>query len=395
MSESPKYYPPDHDVFKGGRYLEALSCLEDIDHYELAILQYLGSKMPFDKGFIDRVAFPSVSTISHATKISESTVRKKIKSLVGKGYVKKRERRLMNERGHWQQSSNDYSLTSLAFEKYEDVIETRRQIACQRKRAVGESFVCPSGPCFEARPPLKAVEVGESDGDTGDHRQQETNSPANSPNEDPNESPYSYSERDEETRKQEVNRLVRDWEEVVKKPVSTFEKRRFQRDYIRIRSSEALILERIEKIKYDPYLLERAKSINWLLSGFEMALKNKLEIQKQGHRALETVKSPPELQELEGELPAFIQAQSMNFANPTQVIIDSLFGDSIKKAKARVGGTPPGNMAELNQAIETAIESNASEKNKQRLRDLKNMLPSMHFSAAHDLFLKYSEGAPA
>ncbi|SME91701.1 helix-turn-helix domain-containing protein [Pseudobacteriovorax antillogorgiicola] len=141
MSDIRSKFPLDHRVFRGGRYLEAFASLDDIDHFELLILLYLGSKMPFDKGFVGQVAFPSVATISRQTKIPESTLRKKIKSLVKKGYLIKNERILMNERGHWQQSSNDYIITNDSFEEFERVKCSQQWMQLERKRAVGQSEV--------------------------------------------------------------------------------------------------------------------------------------------------------------------------------------------------------------------------------------------------------------
>ncbi|HET9241256.1 MAG TPA: helix-turn-helix domain-containing protein, partial [Oligoflexus sp.] len=87
MSNLQQLFPSDHPVFSGGRYLRAFDHLHDIGHYEHSILTYIGSLLPFDKGFLDHPAFPSIATISRSTKISESTVRKKLRSLEKKGYV--------------------------------------------------------------------------------------------------------------------------------------------------------------------------------------------------------------------------------------------------------------------------------------------------------------------
>ncbi len=249
MSNLHQLFPLDHEVFRGGRYLEALACLEDIDHWELSILQYLGSKMPFDKGFVGQTAFPSVATISANTKIPQSTVRKKINSLVKKGYLIKKQRRFLNERGHWQQSSNDYQLTNLPFEKFQSVLDTRRKIAMERKRAVGQSEVDQFMPFPEDTPPPKITEVGLAECEEGAIHSVATNSPLESLVEGPNLDPHSsYLERPISERKAEANRIIVNWEEIIKSSVTGFEKRRFIEEYIRTRSSEIQLLEKLQRL---------------------------------------------------------------------------------------------------------------------------------------------------
>ena len=106
----------------------------------------------------------------------------------------------------------------------------------------------------------------------------DTNSPLESPLEDPIEDISSYKPKTPEDRKKEGFRLIVNWEELLEKSVSAFEKRRFLGEYIRSRSNEDHMLEKILEIKADPYLAERARSINFLFSGFDMALKNKSEM---------------------------------------------------------------------------------------------------------------------
>src|SRR6478752_5987741 len=165
MSHLHNVFPIGHRVFQGGRYLRAFDHAQDIDHYEHSILTYLGSLMPFDKGFIDHPAFPSISTISRSTRICEATVRKKLRVLQQKGYVKVEAVRFLNEHGYFQQSSNNYFLSDLAFQFFDDVMESRTHIGDIRKRAVGDysipfAVVHPSPPpdeggysTRETRPP--------------------------------------------------------------------------------------------------------------------------------------------------------------------------------------------------------------------------------------------------
>jgi hypothetical protein len=101
MSNLFEIFPSNHPVFAGGRYLKVIDHLHDIDHFEHSILMYLDSLMPYDKGFVDHPAFPSIATISRATKICESTVRKKIRQLEKKGYLRVKAMRFLNCQREW------------------------------------------------------------------------------------------------------------------------------------------------------------------------------------------------------------------------------------------------------------------------------------------------------
>ena len=333
-------YPPDHAVFQGGRYLAAFAALDDIDHFELSILQYLASKMPFDKGFVGRAAFPSVATISRATKIAESTVRKKTKTLEEKGYLIKKQRVMLNEAGRLQQSSNDYLFTDSAFAVFESVTESRQQIIAIRKRAVGESNYDFSGPSPRDRPPHLTVAPGPLAADRGRRSQGEPNSSLKSSEKAPNVSPHSSIVAGPNRQQEAIDTVVGSWEELVNRTVSVFERRRFAEDFARTRSSIIQLMEKMVVIEGDPYLHARAQSINWLFSGFEMAQKNRREIQRIGQSAIREAESLKELQEIEARLPDLIRRHCEGFIEVSSTIVTSLFGDNLRVARKRLGGAP-------------------------------------------------------
>ena len=345
-------YPPDHPVFQGGRYLSAFASLDDIDYYELSILQYLASKMPFDKGFVGEVAFPSIATISNSTKIPESTVRKKIKSLVSKGYVIKQERRIMNERGHWQQLTNDYYLTEKAFQVYESVMQTKREIANTRRRVVGEPFYDNTAPSHPDSPPSCTQVSGTYHSEMDPIQVVATNSSSISPEEDPNLPPNSCNQHNAKKRKSEIDEIILCWEELIKKAVNSFERKRFYSEYVRKRCNPLLLAEKLKQIESDPYLFSRAKSMNWLFSGFDMAVKNRGEIVKIGRRAIQNARTKEELAEIEYQLPGLIERNADGFIEVTSAIVDSLFGDAIAEAKLRLGARPK------RQGLELQIQTN-------------------------------------
>ncbi len=253
MSNLHNVYPLGHRVYQGGRYLRAFDHASDIDHYEHSILTYLGSLMPFDKKFVDHPAFPSIATIHLATKISESTVRKRLKSLQSKGYIKIDAVRFLNDRGHFEQSSNNYFLSSRAFQFFDNVLSSREQISSNRKRAVGDfcSFPAKHPTTFSGKEEYLASEGIPL-----------SVAMPNSLPESPNESQREISSSDSRNRfdiKREVDTIVRTWEELVKIPVSQGEKEKFFREYIRIGGNEIHFMEKLLPIASDPYIAARAK----------------------------------------------------------------------------------------------------------------------------------------
>jgi hypothetical protein len=308
------YNSPNHPAFSGGRYLKAFDHLHDIDHYEHSILTYLGSLMPFDKGFIDHPAFPSIATIARSTKISESTIRKKLRSLESKHYLKTKPVRFLNTQGKFQQSSNDYHLTTKAFDIYQDVQATKNQIRHIRKRS--------NLTIIQNTPPLSSQQAQPHTTDTHPHRQPLPNSSTDNPKENPQPTVSCSEDRDIFTLKTEVDRIVEAWESVVKVPVSKRQKETFLQQYVRIRGHEIFYMERILKLSSDPYLLSRALSINFLFSGFDFAEKNKRDITQSIDRAVSRTSSKADLDVLMGELPSFVESQSGRYFKPSVVISD-------------------------------------------------------------------------
>ena len=388
MSDLRSKYSLDHEVFGGGRYLQAFSALEDIDHYELAILQYLGHRMPFHKGFVGKAAFPSVATMSVETKIAESTLRKKIKSLICKGYLIKKTRRVVNKFGRFEQSSNDYFLTDLAFDKYLGVIETQKQLTLIRKRAVGEHTPFPS-----ERAPLTHEANTRATSGKGSLSEAEPNSQAKIPKEKLIDS---FFEGEPYQPKSDVDEIIECWEKVIKKPVSPFEKQRFVSDYIKTRSNIVMMLEAIKETSKDPYLFERAKSINWLFRGFYAAKMNRSNIKQIAKRAIDSARSVDELECIASQLPKLTQKDSANSVEPTPAIVLSLFGKDMDRAKNRLGVTKkerlPQDLKSLFIAINHHLEKDSlSEKQRSRFKEILALAPTCSFAMLLDLYMKRLE----
>jgi hypothetical protein len=391
MSNLRQLFPLDHPVFSGGRYLRAFDHLHDIDHYEHSILTYIGSLLPFDKGFLDHPAFPSIATISRSTKISESTVRKKLRTLEKKGYVKVKAMRFINCQGKYQQSSNDYYLATLAFEFFQDVMASRSRIQHIRKRAVGDdsdSRVCPNAP---ASPPFPEAPAGCLPAETRPIPETLPNSLKDNPKEYPQES--NSSSRDIFTMKGEVDRIVAAWEELVKSPVSKGEKDRFFREYIRLRGNELYFMERLLPIASDPYIASRAKSINFLFSGLDCALKNRSDIVEKAGLALMKAQTEEELERLLIDIPGFIKRTSRNFGEVSGAIVSHLLQDPINKARQRLGlKTDPGLPADgrqLRLEIESLLTTNLSVPLKDQLKTILDALPRLSFGYCLEMFARF------
>ena len=383
-------YDLDHSVFRGGRYLEAFSALCDIDHYELAILQYLGHKMPFHKGFVGEAAYPSIATISLATKIPQSTLRKKIKQLVTKGYLIKKPRFLLNGFGHIEQSSNDYFLTDLAFDHYSDVLETKDHQKKIRQRTVGESI-----PFSPDSPPVSDDRVGEA----------RTEKPALSVVES-----NSSNKSEKITRKSKLFRavlnvkepgscdeIIAHWQKKIGKSVSPFEQKRFEAEYSRYPDDVPVYLERIDTISKDPYLLARAHSINWLFKGYFAALRNKNDIRAIAGKALQTASSKKDLDFVKQQLPCITEQKSLGTLKATENLIKKLCGKDFQKAQKRLGLNPdknllPKNLAELHCEIERQLlRDDISEKLKSRFSQIMTLSNISSFDTALGLYKKRLE----
>jgi DNA-binding transcriptional ArsR family regulator len=391
MSHLQQLFPLDHSVFSGGRYLRAFDHLHDIDHYEHSILTYIGSLLPFDKGFLDHPAFPSIATISRSTKISESTVRKKLRSLEKNGYVKVKAVRFLNYQGKYQQSSNDYYLAPLAFEFFQDVMESRNHIQGIRKRVVGESFdgySCPSAP---DSPPFSQVAADHCPAETLPVPTALPNSLDYAPKENPHTS--DSSSRDIFKMKGEVDRIAAAWEDLVRIPVSRSEKERFLKEYMRIRGNEIFYMERLLVIASDPYITSRAKSICFLFSGLDCALKNKAEIVEKAGLALMKAQTERELGQVLEEIPDFIKKKSRNFSGSSDEIVRHLLQDPINKARLRLGlKTDPGLPADgrqLRAEIQSLLTTNLSVPLKDQLKTILDALPRLSFGYCLEMFARF------
>jgi hypothetical protein len=392
MSNLQQLFPLDHPVFSGGRYLRAFDHLHDIDHYEHSILTYIGSLLPFDKGFLDHPAFPSIATISRSTKISESTVRKKLRSLEKKGYVIVKAVRFMNNQGKYQQSSNNHYLAPLAFKFFQDVMASRSHIQRIRRRVVGGSFDGYSCPIAPDTPPFSPVVT---DHDTAETLPVPTALP-NSLNDDPKEYPHTSdsSSRDIFTMKAEVDRIAAAWEELVRIPVSKGEKERFLKEYIRIRGNEIFYMERLLVIASDPYITSRAKSICFLFSGLDCALKNKADIVEKAGLALMKAQSERELGQVLDEIPEFINKKSRNFGGSSEEVIRHLLQDPINKAKKRLGIDPDLNLPTdergLRSEVERLLQTDLNDQLKCQLKSILEALPRLSFGYCLGMFARLS-----
>ncbi len=394
MSSLHCKFPPNHRVFQGGRYLRAFDHLADIDHFEHSILTFLGSLMPFDKGFVDLPAFPSIATISRSTKISESTVRTRVRGLEKKGYLKIKTVRFINQQGKFQQGSNDYFLSNLAFETLEDVLESREYISSIRQRAVGDNSpeqFCPSAlaspspssgggdsPLVHTRAPLELVPKSSLNSQTESLRV-----------------PDSSSHSAIFTRRAEVDRIVAAWEEVVGLSVSKGERDRFQAEYLRSRAGEIHFMERIAVLVSDAYLLSRAKSVNFLFKGFDFAVKNRNEIKQAAGKALTDARSAGDLEAIVKQLPGLLAAKSRNFAEPSDAVVCQLFQTSVGVARKRLDlpleRPLPKNEGELIAEIQRAMKSEIPEQSKERLGTILQMIRSCNFSMCLNLYAKYQK----
>jgi hypothetical protein len=392
MSNLFETFLPNHPVFAGGRYLRAFDHLHDIDHFEHSILTYIGSLMPYDKGFVDHPAFPSIATISRATKICESTVRKKIRQLEKKGYVRVKAMRFLNCQGRFQQGSNDYYLAPLAFEFFADVMGSRNHIIGIRKRVVGDPFDGHSDPIVPYSTPSQPDTVGAGPEQTAPVARAAPNSLPKVPTDNPDE-PGSFSGRDIFTMKGEVDRIVAAWEELVKIPVSKGEKDRFFREYVRLRGNEIYFMERLLPIASDPYIASRAKSINFLFSGLDCALKNKADIVEKAGLALMRAQTEKELGQVLDDIPDFIKRTSRNFGEVSGTIVSHLLQDPINNAKKRLGLNTdpelPSDERRLRLEIEMLLRRDLSDPLRVQLKTILDALPRLSFGYCLEMFARF------
>ncbi|MBC7660246.1 MAG: hypothetical protein H7249_11120 [Chitinophagaceae bacterium] len=376
MSSKKSMFPRHHRVFAGGRYLRAFDHLPDICSYEHSILTYLGSLMSFEKCFLDQAAFPSIATISVATKISETTVRAKMRALASKGYIRVESVHYLNERGKFQQDSNNYFFTDLAFRLFDDVMRSRLRIQECRKRAVGDwietvspeqialeqSFSSVSAQAFSFSYDQQFPELAFDD--LAFEISQPFPMPLSKPKEVDSLTPEapakpepdlpippltSESSRDIFTQTSEVARLVSAWENVTKFPVSKSEREEFFREYARIGGSEMHFARRICALGRDPLALSNAKGMAYLFT------------------APEPVAAPPP--ELKPPIPF-----------PKSPPIDR---------------TPlPKNSLELLGAITKILNDETDEVQISRLTSIRELIPKANFQLCLELFVKYRSKKP-
>jgi DNA-binding MarR family transcriptional regulator len=385
-------YPLNHPVFSGGRYLRAFDHLPDIDSREHHLLIYLGSFMPFDVGFVDEAAYPSVSTIARALRMSESTVRKKAKSLERKGYLRINSAIFTNTRGKFEQRANRYFFTLDAFKFFEGVLEDEARIKVTLRKGHGETRNGQIFPIAGYTPPPVTL---------GSVPAQQILPPIaqlapNSLNEIPTHPQPLHSSciRDLDAIRSEVDNIAEGWKEVVGVPVGPDEKERFLAKYVSTRGNELYFLERTKEICECVYLLSRAKSINFLFSGLDMAKKNRQEIRHIAMRALNTVDTEIQLDEVIAQLPQLIAAKSKHFAEPSPALVNAMLQDLINSARQRlcIPCKPklPTNDIELRREIDRILKSDAPADTKERLTTVRETIGRMNFSRSLELFARHA-----
>jgi hypothetical protein len=342
--------------------------------------------MPFDRGFVDHPAFPSVARIASSTKICASTVRKKMQALQAKGYVKIKEVRFLNAQGHFQQSSNNYLFTTLAFQIFDSVLESQQHISQVMKRAAGDFFSV-STPA----PSPSSEQVGYYESKESPLQSTVPNSLPKASNEDLNPP---YFSRDPFTMKAEVDRIAEIWEKLLNFPVSKGEKAKFLREYVRVNGNELYYSERLLSVAECPYLCSRAQSLNFLFSGLDCAIKNREEIIKIGSLAILECRTEYDLSETLSKLPGYIQRKSQNYGKPTETVIMHLLQDAIKEAKEKFGLRSvrklPKNDRELKADIQRLLAIEIPEKQRTDLLVILDAMKTLNFGYCLEMFRRHS-----
>ena len=284
-------------------------------------------------------------------------------------------------------------LTDRAFQIYEAVVASNQEISNIRKRVVGEPNYDGFGPSRTDSPPATISDRGAYTSEIGPLPVVATNSSFKSPDEGPHTSPNSLPSSAVQ-RKSVIDDLILTWEELIKRSVNSFERKRFMQEFTRTRSNAVLIDEKLAQIEGDPYLFARAKSMNWLFGGFDMALKNKADIKRIGLRAIKKSWSLEDLADLEKELPELISRNADGFIEVTPAIVDSLFGDALASAKLKLGDKPakPRTTVKNSQQLVAEIQSNLAKgqttKVAERLNTILDMVSCSSFATLIDLYSK-------
>lgn len=196
--------------------------------------------------------------------------------------------------------------------------------------------------------------------------------------------------------KGEVDRIVVAWKELVKIPVSKGEKERFFREYVRVRGHEVYFMERLPPIASDPYIASRAKSINFLFSGLDCALKSKADIVEKAGLALMRPKTEEELKKLLEDIPGVIKRTSRNFGEVSDAIVSHLLQDHIDKAKLRLGLNTdqglPADERRLSLEIERLLRTDLSDSLKDQLKTIRDALPRLSFGYCLEMFARLRSG---
>lgn len=234
MSHQHAFQLFDRNVFESGPYLRAFDALSDTDAHEHSLLTYLGSLLPNGKGVIDEPVSPSIPEIFRATKMSVSTVRRKLRSLEDKGYLVVRSVHYLNSRGKSQQGANHYHLTAKAFDTYMGVHPVAGDALAENTQPVQE-FPSSSVSIPEVIEPI------------------------------PSAAPY-HSQKTIEA----IDAIVSNWERSIGFGVGPEERAAFSEKFEKLRQPIQFYLERIERILTDPKALSVARNINFLCLPYEI-----------------------------------------------------------------------------------------------------------------------------
>lgn len=228
MSRQHAFQHFDQNVFETGPYLKAFDVLKDIDSFEHGILTYLGSQLPPGRGVINSPVSPSIPEIFRATKMSVSTVRRKLQSLEKKGYLIIKSNIYTNSNGKTQQGANEYLLTSKTFDAYFATIPVVAiENDCSRLTAIQEN----------------------SDLQNDDHTDDELNA---------------SSQQKAQQSANDAEMIVSHWEKCKGTSVCLYEREEFTHKFKNANKPTSHYIDKIGKIITDPSLARIAQNINSL-----------------------------------------------------------------------------------------------------------------------------------
>ncbi|RYZ82573.1 MAG: hypothetical protein EOP04_21770, partial [Proteobacteria bacterium] len=410
MHHDNSIFPRDHRVFSGGRYLRAFDHLPDISAYEHSILTYLGSLMSFEESYLDQPAFPSVAAIAVATKISEATVRTKMRVLERKGYIRVEGVLFINARGKMQQSTNNYYFSEQSFELFESILDSQEIVRSEYKRAVGDSFhdgnnkpfsysyarspetskaavvhektayVCtaqidpiaiPEQAPLVLEPTVKSAPPSQSAAPSPPRSQTVQPEPWREPSPKfdgdmprtrsfapPTAEPKVV--RDVFTKRGEVNRIIAAWEDITKRTVLNAEREGFFMEYIRIERSEIPFMEKLLLLSYDPSPLAKTKSMFILFTDIVFEPKKVPHVEAAPAIPILEHKAPEVLEtKKKDELPLFIQTKTRNFSSLNDSLLRHLLTNPNSKKEGRLKKASDENDPKTKEELTAAIEFNS------------------------------------